>query len=41
MAHKYEDEELKHELEEEEEELAEQGCGQCNGWYVEVFPSRR
>ncbi|KAL3905487.1 MAG: hypothetical protein SGILL_009659 [Bacillariaceae sp.] len=31
MAHKYEDSELKHELEEEEQELAEQGCGVCNG----------
>jgi hypothetical protein len=33
MAHKYEDEELKHEMEEEEEELAKKGCGVCGGCY--------
>jgi hypothetical protein len=31
MAHTYDDPELKHELEEQEEELVKQGCGVCNG----------
>jgi hypothetical protein len=31
MAHKYEDEKLKHEREEAEEELVKQGCGVCHG----------
>ena len=31
MAHKYEDEELKHDLEERKEVLTSQGCGVCHG----------
>ncbi|KAG7359467.1 sodium:dicarboxylate symporter [Nitzschia inconspicua] len=33
MAHKYDDEELKHEVEEVGDEMAEKGCGACNGCF--------